>query len=208
MGKLVRISEAAKISGFSKTSLDRWSKTTLKPDYITPSGQRYYDVDKLTRRIDMKSEDRYVVGYCRVSSSGQKSDLDTQIEAMKLYCTTRGYQFKIISDIGSGINYNKEGLLELIQLIIDAKISKIVITDKDRLLRLGYDLIKNLCDKRNIEIEVINQSEKLGYEKELTEDLLLILTVFSARMNGLKSHRNKRLVENLKKELSIENKDM
>ena len=204
MGRLVRISEAAKISGFSKTSLDRWSKTTLKPDYITPSGQRYYDVDKLTRRIDMKSEDRYVIGYCRVSSSSQRNDLETQIKAMELYCISRGYKFKIISDIGSGINYNKEGLLELIQLIIDAKISKIVITDKDRLLRLGYDLIKNLCDKRNVEIEIINQSEDTNYQKELIEDLLLILTVFSAGMNGSKSHRNKKLVENLKKELSLE----
>lgn len=202
MGKLVRISEASKISGFSKTSLDRWAKSgKLIPDYITETGHRYYDIDKISRKISPKSEERIVIGYCRVSSSHQSDDLESQKEAVKLYCLSKGYQFKIISDIGSGINYNKLGLLELLKDIIDAKVSKIVLLDKDRLLRLGFDLIKNLCDMRNIEIEIINRSEEISYEKELTEDLLLILTVFSARMSGMKSHRNKKLVDNLKKEL-------
>lgn len=202
MGKLVRISEAAKISGFSKTSLGRWAKDgRLLPDYVSEKGHKYYDIDKISRRIDIKSEDRIVIGYCRVSSNHQSDDLETQIEGMKLYCTSRGYQFKIISDIGSGINYNKPGLKELLRDIIDAKVSKIVIFYKDRLLRMGFDLIKNLCEMRNIEIEIINQSEVTDYNKELTEDLLLILTVFSAKMNGMKSGKNKKLVEELKREL-------
>lgn len=205
MGKLVRISEAAKISGFSKTSLDRWARSgKLLPDYISDSGQRYYDIDKITRKVDVKSENRIVIGYCRVSSQGQSGDLNTQIEAMKLYCISRGYQFKIISDIGSGINYNKSGLLELVRYILNGEVSKIIITDKDRLLRLGFDLLKNICDMRNVEIEVINQTENQDADKELIEDLLLILTVFSAKMNGKKSHRNKKLIENFKKEFKSE----
>ena len=205
MGKLVRIKEASKLSGFSISSLNRWEHSgEITPDYISKGGHRFYDVDKLIRKVDVTSNERIVAGYCRVSTQSQEKDLEMQKEALKLYCISRGYQFKILSDIGSGINYNKPGLLELTRMIIDAKISKIVILDKDRLLRFGFDYIKNICLMRNIEIEIINQSEETDYEKELVEDLLLVLTVFSARMNGKKSHRNKKLVENLKKELSNE----
>lgn len=93
----------------------------------------------------------------------------------------RGYQFDIIQDIGSGINYNKKGLNQLIDRITNGEIDKIVILYKDRLVRFGYEFIENLCSKYGTEIEIIDNTEKTE-ELELVEDLIQIVTVFSCRL--------------------------
>lgn len=93
----------------------------------------------------------------------------------------RGYQFDIIQDIGSGINYNKKGLNQLIDRITNGEIDKIVILYKDRLVRFGYEFIENLCSEYGTEIEIIDNTEKTE-ELELVEDLIQIVTVFSCRL--------------------------
>ncbi|MGU8339098.1 IS607 family transposase, partial [Clostridium perfringens] len=93
------------------------------------------------------------IGYCRVSSHKQKDDLERQIENVKTYMYAKGYQFEIISDIGSGINYNKKGLNQLIDMITNLEVDKIVVLYKDRLIRFGYELIENICEKYGTTIE-------------------------------------------------------
>ncbi|MGC7931744.1 IS607 family transposase, partial [Lysinibacillus sp. VIII_CA] len=93
------------------------------------------------------AEEKIVVGYCRVSSKKQQADLERQVQNMKTYLLAQGKPFKIVTDIGSGIHYNKKGLNEVIDLVMDKKVSKIVVLYKDRLVRFGYELIKNICDK-------------------------------------------------------------
>lgn len=97
-----------------------------------------------------------------------------------MYCLSKGYQYKIIEDIGSGLNYNKKGLNELINHIYNKDISKIVINYKDRLLRFGYEIIENFCKLNGIEIEIVNFTENKSYEEELVEDVLSIITVYSS----------------------------
>ena len=72
----------------------------------------------------------------------------------------KGYSFEIISDIGSGINYNKKGLNELIDMVTNSEVEKIVILYKDRLIRFGYELIENICNKYGTTIEIIDNTEK------------------------------------------------
>ncbi|WP_369800219.1 IS607 family transposase [Anaerosalibacter sp. Marseille-P3206] len=107
------------------------------------------------------------------------------------YCSARGYQFKIIKDIGSGLNYNKKGLKELIKLICEREIDRIVINYKDRLIRFGYDIIEQMCDFNGVKIEIINYTEDKTYEEELVEDVLSIITVFSTKLYGSRSHKAK-----------------
>ncbi|MFS1514885.1 IS607 family transposase, partial [Chengkuizengella sp. SCS-71B] len=109
--------------------------------------------------------------YCRVSSHKQKDDLERQIENVRTYMLAKGYQFEIISDIGSGINYNKKGLNQLIDKITNSEVEKVVILYKDRLIRFGFELIENLCDKYGTTIEIIDHTEKTE-EQELVEDLI------------------------------------
>lgn len=108
----------------------------------------------------------------------------------------RGYQFDIIQDIGSGINYNKNGLNQLMNRIINGEIDKIVILHKDRLVRFGYELIENLCDKYDTEIEIIDHTEKTE-EQELVEDLIQIVTVFSCQLQGKRANKAKKMIKEL-----------
>lgn len=108
----------------------------------------------------------------------------------------RGYQFEIITDIGSGINYNKKGLNQLVDMITNSEVEKIVILHKDRLIRFGYELIGNLCDKYGTTIEVIDNTEKTE-EQELVEDLIEIVTVFSCRLQGKRASQAKKMIKEL-----------
>lgn len=108
----------------------------------------------------------------------------------------RGYQFDIIQDIGSGINYNKKGLSQLIDKITNGEIDKVVILYKDRLIRFGYELIEKLCNKYGTEIEIIDNTEKTG-EQELVEDLIQIVTVFSCRLQGKRANKAKKMIKEL-----------
>lgn len=80
-------------------------------------------------------------------------------------------------------------------MILERKIQRLVITHKDRLLRFGAELIFALCQAQQVEIVIINQGEEYSFEEELAKDVLEIITVFSARLYGARSHKNKKLVE-------------
>ena len=108
----------------------------------------------------------------------------------------KGYRFEVIEDIGSGFNYNKKGLNELINKITNREVDKVVVLYKDRLLRFGFELIENLCKKYGTEIEVIDNTEK-AEEQELVEDLVQIITVFSSKFQGKRANRAKKMIKEL-----------
>lgn len=143
-----------------------------------------------------------MIGYCRVSSYKQKDDLERQTENVKKYMIAKGYQFEIITDIGSGINYNKKGLNKLIEMIVSGEVSKIVILYKDRLIRFGYELIEKIGQIYGVEIEIIDNSEKSS-EQELVEDMIQIVTVFSCRLQGKRANQAKKMIEELVENDSI-----
>lgn len=109
----------------------------------------------------------------------------------------KGYQFEIIEDIGSGINYKKKGLKELLSKIINHEVSKVVVLYKDRLVRFGYEMIEYICQINGTEIEIIDSTE-YSKEQELTDDLIQIITVFANRLYGQRSKKTKRLIEEVK----------
>ncbi|WP_128610021.1 IS607 family transposase, partial [Clostridium haemolyticum] len=123
-------------------------------------------------------------------------DLERQIENVKTYMFARGYQFEIITDIGSGINYNKKGLNQLMDMITNSEVDKVVILYKDRLIRFGFELIENLCNKYGTTIEIIDNTEK-SEEQELVEDLIQIVTVFSCRLQGKRANKAKKMIKEL-----------
>ena len=198
--KLISIGKFAKILGVTPTTVRRLHKTgELIPCHISAGGTRYYSDDQLKKFISKETEnvEKIVIGYCRVSTPSQKDDLETQVNNLKTYMYAKGYKFEIITDIGSGINYNKKGLQELIKKINDKEISKIVILYKDRLIRFGFDLIKYLCELNDVEIEIIDNTEQ-SKEQELTDDLIQIITVFANRLYGQRSRKTKRLIDEVK----------
>lgn len=197
MSRYVKIGRAAHIMGVTIQTLRRWEKQeTLVPDRITEGGTRYYLIDKLTGQA--KKESDLTLAYARVSSHDQKKDLKTQADLLSTYCIKQGWSYEVIQDLGSGMNYRKKGLKRLLDLILERKIKRLVLTHKDRLLRFGAELVFTLCELHQIEIVIINQGENLSFEEELAQDVLEIITVFSARLYGARSRKNQRLVETIK----------
>jgi predicted site-specific integrase-resolvase len=196
MSRFVKIGKAAEVLGVSIQTLRRWEiLKTLIPDKKI-NGTRYYDLEKLHNKPSTDAD--LTIAYARVSSHDQKDDLKRQAEVLSSFCTTKGWNFEVIQDLGSGMNYHKKGLKRLLDLILEEKISRLVITHKDRLLRFGAELIFSLCQSKNIEIVIVNRGEEPSFEEELANDVLEIITVFSARLYGSRSRKNKKIVETLK----------
>lgn len=115
-----------------------------------------------------------------------------------MYCASQGWTFEIISDLGSGMNYQKKGLKKLLDEIISEKIGRLVVTHKDRLLRFGGELVFAICAAKEVEIVIINKGEDATFEEDLAKDVLEIITVFSARLYGSRSRKNQRLIDGKK----------
>lgn len=192
---MLSIKEASEFLGVSMDTLRRWERTGKITSFRTEGGHRRYEKKDLIKfKKDDSVEPRITIAYCRVSSSDQKEDLQRQIQNVSQYCIANGYQFQVISDLGSGLNYNKKGLRELMELICSNQIERIVVNDKDRLIRFGFELIEQLCSIYHVRIEVINLTEDKTYEEELVEDVLSVITVFSAKLYGSRSHKSKKII--------------
>ena len=183
-----------KLLGVSVQTLRRWEREgELLPDRKSEGGTRYYNLDKLLGLQNIETD--LTIAYARVSSHDQKDDLRRQAERLEIYCMAKGWTFEVIQDLGSGMNYRKRGLKRLLDLIINRRIKRLVLTHKDRLLRFGVELVFALCEARQVEVVIINQGDEVSFEEELAQDVLEIITVFSARLYGSRSHKNKKLVE-------------
>ena len=197
LSKYYSIHEFSKIIGVSAQTLRNWDANgKLHPHHTTVSGYRYYSDEQLNQVINVKPKNRITIGYCRVSSHKQKDDLERQIENMKLYLTAQGKPFEIISDIGSGINYKKKGLKELMKRISQNKVDKVVVFYKDRLLRFGFELVEYIASLYDCDIEIIDHTEKTE-QQELVEDLVQIITVFSCKLQGKSANKARKLVKEL-----------
>lgn len=196
--ELMSIGKFAKKVGVNVATLRRMDTSgDLKPYHVSKGGTRYYSTEQLKYFGDTQQKAKLVVGYCRVSTPSQKDDLENQVNNVKTYMIAKGYSFEMITDIGSGIDYKRQGLKKLIDKINNQEISKIVILYKDRLVGFGYELIEYLCFINNIEIEIIDHTET-SKEKELTDDLIQIITVFANRLYGQRSKKTKRLIDEVK----------
>lgn len=198
MSKYYSINEFSKILGVSAQTLRNWDANgKLHPHHTSTNGYRYYSHEQLNQVMNVKPNlNRITIGYCRVSSHKQKDDLEKQIENVKTYLIAKGQPFEIISDIGSGINYKKKGLKELIKLITQNKVDKIVVLYKDRLLRFGFELVEYIASLYNCEIEIMDNTEK-SEQQELVEDLVQIITVFSCKLQGKRAGKARKLVKEL-----------
>lgn len=190
------INKFSKLVGVTPQTLRNWDKTgKLKPVHTSSNGYRYYSEEQL-QTLKGNIKDKIVIGYCRVSSNKQKDDLQRQVENMETYLLAQGKPFKIITDIGSGINYNKNGLNTIIKEVVDNNVEKIVVLYKDRLIRFGYELIENICKLYNTKIEIVDNVEKTE-EQELVEDLIQIITVFSCKLHGKRAKKTKKMIQEL-----------
>jgi predicted site-specific integrase-resolvase len=199
--KFVGGKQASEIIGVHQRTLYQWDDKGLIETIRTPGGKRLYNVEKYLEenkdeQIDQidpieqidKIKGKLSICYVRVSSQGQKDDLERQKAMMIENYPTH----LIIEDIGSGLNLNKRGIKKIIHLAIEGRIKEIVVAYKDRLTRFGYELIEELVTKYSEgEIKVLNEKELIEPEEELVKDMMSIMNVYVAKMNGLRKYRKK-----------------
>ena len=201
-------SKASKILGVHQRTLYQWDEKKWIDTIRTPGGKRLYNVKKylalteknikkpildITNEIKLENleqiklfeyKKRNII-YGRVSSLGQKDDLERQIIVLK-----RKYpNYELITDIGSGMNLNRKGLRKIIDLSILGDINEVVVVHKDRLCRFGFDLIEDIITKySNGKITIIEKTDNKEPQEELVEDVLQIMNIFVAKMNGLRKY--------------------
>ncbi len=195
--RFVKIGEAAKLLGVSVQALRNWEvEGKIMPSHRTPGGQRMSDLAELLGVNDLTYP---TLAYARVSSSDQKKDLERQHAVLEAFCDKNGWQTEIIRDLGSGMNYNNQGLGRLLELMVHGQMSRLVITHKDRLLRFGAEIVFRICELKGIEVVIINKSKQPSFEEELTRDVMEIMTVFCAKLYGRRSHTSKKMAEEIDK---------
>lgn len=196
----VNIGRAARELGVSRDTLRRWEAAGKIEVERTAGGHRRYDLAKLRGITPRKAPSKRVtLAYARVSSHDQEDDLVTQVALLETFCAANGWSYEVVQDLGSGMNYQKRGLRRLIKRICAGDIGRLVLTHKDRLLRFGSEIVFALCEEFNVEVTIINQSEKpISFEEEVVRDVQEMITVFSARLYGSRSHKNRKLVEKLR----------
>jgi len=183
-------SKACEILGVHYKTLYNWTDRGQIETIRTPGGKRLYNVAKYIKENKNINDNKILIKrkicYCRVSTYGQKDDLTRQVEYMKKKYPT----YELIKDIGSGLNFKRKGLQKIIDYAINGEIEELVIAYKDRLCRYGYDMIKHIIETHsNGKIIVLNKIN-LSPTEELTQDLVSIINVFSARLNGLRKYKN------------------
>lgn len=188
LNDLIQIGDAATLCGVSIDTLRRWEKVGKIKAVRTSGGHRRYLVADLLKAE--KPDLRHTVIYGRVSTPDKKEDLERQLTVLELYCQQRNWEPYVLKDIGSGLNYRKRGLLKLVELLQKNQVERLIITDKDRLLRFGSELIFALCENNGSEIVILNKPIAQEPEQELVEDVLAVITVMSARLYGKRSRRN------------------
>jgi len=194
----VGIGRAAAELGVSRDTLRRWESAGKIEVERSPSGHRRYDLAQLRGLVPANSaSSRVTIAYARVSNQNQKKELKQQVGILESFCTEQSWTFEVIQDVGSGMNYRKSGLRTLIQRICQGDVGRLVMTHRDRLVRLGIELIFSLCEHFGTEIVVINASSLADFEDEIAEDVMEIITIFSARLYGSRNSKNKDIIQQL-----------
>ena len=142
---------------------------------------------KLAARLVAPSvdDDCITVAYASVVDQSQEPDLRQQEQALKLYCASNGWSVEFIADIGDdAAGYRKKGLKRLLDGVMDGSICRVVITHKERMLRIGADLIFALCEAKQVEVIVINQDPASSPSESQAKDVMGIISAVSARRYG------------------------
>lgn len=204
MNEYISGKKASELLGVHQRTLYQWDSKKLIETIRTPGGKRMYNVKKylennennksnvtkvnnpiINNKLQQLKELKENYIYARVSSQGQKEDLERQIELLKSIYPN----YTLISDIGSGMNLNRYGLRKIIDNAIKGKVNEIVIAHKDRLCRFGYELIEDLINKySNGKIIILEATQNKEPKEELVDDVLQIMNIFVAKINGMRKY--------------------
>ena len=192
--KIYKITEASEYLGVSINTLKTLANNGKIKSFKTTGEHRRFRQDDLDAYMGVEKEkqEKLTVIYARCSTAKQKENLERQKDRLMKYSESQGYKYIVIDEIASGINEKRKGLHKLINLAFQGKIERILIEYKDRLARFGYEYLDVIFKNLGIKVEIMDTKER-KYEEELAEDIMKILTYYSARYYGARGGRKKKI---------------
>ena len=194
------MSQFAKRINVSNSTLRRWDGSGEFPAKRRPSSYRCFDENDVRKALNLAPDEfRRVIAYCRVSSHGQKNDLESQIRAMETYCLGAGNSVdEWIRKIGGGMNFKRKKFRTFIDAIVVGEVKHLIIAHKERLMRFGSDLFQHLSERHDSKIKAIDQ-ETLSPHEKMTEDLLTIVHTSRCRLYGMRKYHKKQAGDGIRK---------
>jgi predicted site-specific integrase-resolvase len=193
---------ASRHLGVAATTLRKWADNGTINYIRTPGGKRLYEIDQLIP-TNQETQSKQSICYCRVSSNGQKEDLQRQIQ----YMQNKFPNHTIMYDIGSGINFNRKSLRTILELSSKGLVKEVVVAYRDRLCRFAFELCQWFFHLHGVKLMVLNETMDSSANSELAEDLLAIINVFNCRVNGKRKYKTKKDSKQLQEQENKEGKD-
>lgn len=193
--KLLRVGAAAHELGLHPMTVRRWIKAGRIQVVQVGREMRIprAEIERMIGNVD----GRLLVLYGRVSGHGQKDDLDVQLQRLQAWAATerKGMEVLVLSDIGSGLKATRRHLQRLLKLVCEDRVAEVAITYEDRLTRFGQEYLETLFTCFGVTLTVLEPGEEKTPEQELTDDLLALIASFSGRLYGMRSHKQKELLQ-------------
>ncbi len=182
--------EFAALIGKTVNTLQRWDRQGILPAHRSPTGRRYYTHDQYLEYRGLKAKGAgTTIAYARVSTQGQKPDLQNQVAALRAYCQAHQIQVdEWVEEMGSGLNYQRKHFNRIMEEIELGRVQRLIVAHKDRLVRFGFEWFAAFCQRHGTDLLIVN-GDTLSPEQELVQDLLSIVHIFSARLYGLRSYK-------------------
>ncbi|HAC65847.1 MAG TPA: resolvase [Cyanothece sp. UBA12306] len=138
------------------------------------------------------------IGYVRINANQNDYDLARQIAILKVYLEEKGWDYKILQDVGKKGNFRHPGLIRLLKLICDQQVQHLVLTNKNKLLGLGADFVLTLCEVFNTQVIILNTIEEDYIQDEITQDLTGVIDLFRSRIGESPNQERQELLRELK----------
>src|SRR5215467_12943090 len=193
--KLLRVGAAAHELGLHPMTVRRWIKAGRIQ--VVQVGREMRVTRAEIERIVGSIDGRLLVLYGRVSGHGQKDGLAIQLQRLQAWVATerKGQETLVLSDLGSGLKASRRQLQRLLNLVCEDKVAEVAITYEDRLTRFGQEYLETLFGCFGVTLTVLEPGEEKTPEQELTDDLLALIASFSGRLYGMRSHKQKELLQ-------------